>query len=122
MAGWLSVRAMGDTDTPGAGTKSGPVLEGTMAEPDWPTEKHQNRKISLPQQIEEIDQELHRRKNDYPRLVSRGKLRESEAEYQTERLLAVRMTLEWLQEHEDYVRWAIANRQAIKQKMQEPGR
>jgi len=78
------------------------------------------RKISLSQQIEEIDWELARRKNDYPRLVSRGKLRESEADYQMERLRAARATLEWLQGNEDFVKWAIANKDTIKQKMEVP--
>jgi hypothetical protein len=90
-----------------------------MQQPKPPAEQQPKRKISLSQQIEEIDQELNRRESEYPRLVAREKLRQSEADYQTERLQAVRSTLEWLQGNEDFVKWAIANRGAIKRKMEE---
>jgi hypothetical protein len=97
----------------------GRIPEGTMQPPDSPGEQLARRKISLAQQVEEIDRELERRKHDYPRLISRKKLRQSEADYQTERLWAARATLEWLQEHEDYVKWAIVNRSLIEEKMQQ---
>jgi hypothetical protein len=94
------------------------VLEEAMQEPESPTEQQPKRKISLSQQIEGIDWELQRRNAEFPGLISRGKLRESEADYQMERLRAARSTLEWLLENEDFVKWAIANRDAIKQKLE----
>jgi hypothetical protein len=56
--------------------------------------------ISLRQQIEELDRELEQRARVYPRLVSSGRLRQSLADFQVERLKAARDTLGWLVEHE----------------------
>jgi hypothetical protein len=104
-------------DAAGAGLTG--MLEEAMAQPELAAEQQPKHKISLSQQIEEIDWELQRRSTEFPRLVSKGKLRQSEADYQTARLRAVRATLEWLIENEGFVKWAIANRDAIKQKMEE---
>jgi len=57
-------------------------------------------KISLAQQIEEIDRELEQRQSVYQRLVSSGKLRQSIADYQVARLEAAKKSLQWLQENE----------------------
>lgn len=65
-------------------------------------------KISLNQQIDELDREIEQRRTVYPRLVAQGKLRESIAAYQTDRLKAARTTLAWLAEHETTIRAAIA--------------
>lgn len=61
-------------------------------------------KFSLSQQIEEVERELGQRRNVYPRLVSSGKMRQSIADYQTERLEAVKRTLEWLRDNEEAIK------------------
>ena len=61
-------------------------------------------KISLAQQIDEIDRELKQRENVYPRLVSTGRLRQSIADYQVERLKAARKTLVWVLENKTELR------------------
>lgn len=64
-------------------------------------------KISLSQQIDEINRELGQRKVVYPRLVSGGKMRQSIADYQVARMEAAKATLEWLRDHEATVRAAV---------------
>jgi hypothetical protein len=56
--------------------------------------------ISLNQQIDEVRRELEVRRTVYPRLVQTHKMRESVADFQMARLVAVLNTLEWLQRHE----------------------
>ena len=56
--------------------------------------------ISLNEQIDEIKRELKQRERVYPRLVTNGKLRQSIADYQTQRLRAALETLEYLRSHE----------------------
>ncbi len=56
-------------------------------------------KISLPQQIEEIEYEIGMRKQVYPRRVSAKKMRQSEATYHIERMEAVLKTLRWLEKN-----------------------
>lgn len=70
-------------------------------------------KISLNQQIDEINRELGERKHVYPRLVSGGKLRESVAAYQVARLEAARTTLQWLAENETEIREIMAERRRL---------
>ena len=65
-------------------------------------------KISLRQQIEEIDRELEQRSRVYPRLVSSGGMRQSIADYQVARLQAARDTLAWLFEHEALIKQRLA--------------
>src|SRR5580765_3413118 len=60
--------------------------------------------VSLNQQIDEVKRELKQRAEVYPRLVQNGKIKQSHADYQTERMQAVLKTLEWLQRNEDKVR------------------
>lgn len=57
-------------------------------------------KISLAQQIDEINRELGQRRIVYPSLVARGTMRPSIAEFQVNRLTAARDTLLWLQANE----------------------
>jgi hypothetical protein len=57
-------------------------------------------RFSIHQQIEEIDRELRKRREVYPRWVRQGKLRQSEAEYFLARMTAARKTLAWVAEHE----------------------
>lgn len=61
-------------------------------------------KFSLVQQIEEIDRELEQRARVYPRLVSVGKMRQSIADYQVDRLKAARATLMWLLSNEEMLK------------------
>lgn len=61
-------------------------------------------KISLNQQIEEVERELQHRRSVYPRLVSSGKMRASVAEYHTARMQAVLKTLMWLANNEADIR------------------
>ena len=56
--------------------------------------------LSLSQQIEEVQRELRFRRDVYPRQVSSGKLRKSEAEYHMARMEAVLTTLQWLERNE----------------------
>lgn len=63
-------------------------------------EPMQKQKFSLAQQIEEIDRELDQRRQVYPRLVAKGTLRQSLADYQIGRLEAARASLKWLQDNE----------------------
>ncbi|HSI41801.1 MAG TPA: hypothetical protein VLA00_14755 [Xanthobacteraceae bacterium] len=58
------------------------------------------RRISLNQQIEEVQMELDKRRSVYPRLVSSKKLGASLAQYQMDRMEAVERTLLWLRRHE----------------------
>ena len=60
--------------------------------------------ISLNQQIDEVKRELAKRDEVYPRQVQSGKIRQSVADYQTQRMLAVLKTLEWLQAHEQQIK------------------
>src|SRR5260370_18627451 len=68
-----------------------------------PTERRREsamRKISLAAQIEEIEREIELRIRVYPRLISKGEMRKSVADYHMERMRAVLHTLEWLQKNE----------------------
>jgi hypothetical protein len=56
--------------------------------------------FSINQQIEEVRREIGYREKVYPFLISRGKLRQSIATYQLDRMRAVLRTLQWLAEHE----------------------
>lgn len=57
-------------------------------------------KISLAQQIEEIDREIELRVEVYKVQVFKGKMRQSIADYHMARINAVRATLVWLQQIE----------------------
>lgn len=61
-------------------------------------------RFSLNQQIDELEREQRERRNVYARLVASGKLRQSVAEFQTERLAAAIRTLQWLEKHEQIIR------------------
>ena len=60
--------------------------------------------VSLNQQIDEVKRELAKRYEVYPRQVQTGKLRQSIADFQVERMRAVLKTLEWLQAHEQQIK------------------
>lgn len=68
-------------------------------------------KISLGQQIEEIERELQMRSGVFPGLVARGKMRQSVADLHKARMNAVLDTLIWLQANEETIRTAIAKKE-----------
>lgn len=70
-------------------------------------------KISLNQQIEEIERELGQRERVYPRLVATGKLKRTIAGYQVERMQAAKSTLEWLRDNEDKIKAALTKPAAL---------
>ena len=65
-------------------------------------------KISLNQQIEEVEHELSMRDRVYPNLISKGKLSRSKADYHVERMRAVRATLQWLADNEAAIKQRVA--------------
>jgi len=69
-------------------------------------------RVSLAQQIDEVQRELRARRDVYARLVASGKMRQSIADFQMQRLEAVLKTLEWFQRNEDKIRAAIGHDEA----------
>lgn len=65
-------------------------------------------KVSIGQQIDEVERELGQRRSVYPRLVSSGKLRSSIAEYQIKRMEAVLESLRWLADNEAQIKQRLA--------------
>ncbi len=61
-------------------------------------------KVSLNQQIDEVQRELEMRRSVYPSMIASRRIRASVAEYQTQRLQAVLNTLLWLKKHEIQIR------------------
>jgi hypothetical protein len=53
-------------------------------------------KFSLSQQLEEVERELALRAKVYPRMVAKGQIRQSEADYHTQRMESVAETLRTL--------------------------
>lgn len=73
-------------------------------------------KISINQQIEEVERELAMRAKVYPNMVSRRKLRQSEADFYIQRLQAAKASLEWLRDNrEDCVAFITAKREDLSQ-------
>lgn len=73
------------------------------------------KKLSLNEQINELDWEIHERRIRFQRLVAQGKLRQGEADYHTLAMAAVRDTLLWFQANEGTIREAFAaKREAAK--------
>lgn len=66
-------------------------------------------KISLNQQIDEVEHELSMRKRVYPGLVSRAKLSQVKADYHMDRMRAVKATLEWLRDNEAEIKRRVAS-------------
>jgi hypothetical protein len=61
-------------------------------------------RISLAAQISEVEYEIKQRLKVYPRIAAKEPRRTSELELHQEQILAVRATLQWLQENETDVR------------------
>ena len=57
-------------------------------------------RIPLNGQIAEVRRELDQREGVYQNAVSRGRMRQSEADYRTAAMTAVLKTLLWLQRHQ----------------------
>lgn len=91
------------------------TLEDAVQQP--PPAAKPKRAISLTSQIAEIDRELKQRSEVYPRIARSHPSQASTLDLQVEHLKAVRGTLEWLKENEEFVRYAVANRDAIKARM-----
>lgn len=63
-----------------------------------------NRKVSIAEQIEELESEWERRHKEYPVLVAQGRMRRYRMELRLERLQATINLLAWLDENADAVR------------------
>lgn len=64
-------------------------------------------KVSLNQQIDEVRRELNERKGVYARLIASQKMRQSIADFQTQRMEAVLATLEWIQQNEEALKTVV---------------
>lgn len=93
------------------------VINGTMTieEAKKPATRTVKR-VPLPDQIREVERELGYRDHGYDRLVAAGKITAKVANLQLERMVAVKATLEWLQENEVDVRAYIAARAEARKK------
>ncbi len=60
-------------------------------------------KPTVHHQIAEVRRELAMRQNVYPKLITRGKLKASEAQLCTARMEAVLATLEFMRDHRDVI-------------------
>ncbi len=69
-------------------------------------------KVSLISQILEVQREIAKRKQVYPRLVAKGDMRKAEGELLIGRMEAVLATLLFVQQHENGFRAYIADRKA----------
>lgn len=65
-------------------------------------------RISIDQQIAEVERELVLRRNVYPDFVRSGKLRQGEADLSMNRMQAVLVTLRYMREHRDTILAAVA--------------
>ena len=65
-------------------------------------------KVSLAQQIEEVDYELAYRAKVYPRIASKEPARKSELEYHEARMRAARASLQWLLDNERTIKQQLA--------------
>ncbi|MCF1449959.1 hypothetical protein FS815_24525 [Agrobacterium vitis] len=72
------------------------------------------KKISIIGQISEIEREIALREQHYPRLVREGKMREEARVMMMDRILAIRATLMFCQQHEADIREFIAAKKAGK--------
>lgn len=65
-------------------------------------------RISINQQLEEVEHELKMRREVYPRRVSKGAMSKRDMDYRTARMEAVKKTLLWVQENETAFRaWVV---------------
>lgn len=79
------------------------TLEEAMPQPDPPKQPEPKRKFSIDQQIGEVDYELRQRAGVYARAVSKGSMRQSEADYHVEGMKAVLATLEWCRDNRETI-------------------
>lgn len=66
--------------------------------------------FSLGQQIEEVERELSKRREVYPRLAGSGKERKSVLDYQMARMESVLKTLKWMQKNEEAIKGAVGGK------------
>lgn len=64
-------------------------------------------KVSIVSQIAEVQQEISKRRSVYQRLVSKGQMRQSEADYKISIMMNVAETLLWVQRHETTIKNAV---------------
>lgn len=64
-------------------------------------------KVSIDQQISEVQREIALRRNVYPKMIAAGKLRDGEARECQRRLAAVLDTLIWVRDHQAMIRKAV---------------
>jgi hypothetical protein len=57
--------------------------------------------FSIRQQIEEVEREIRLRKEVFPRMVSKGKMKQSAADYHLARMVAVLETLQTMANHNE---------------------
>ena len=66
------------------------------------------KQFPLSQQIEEVERELGKRREVYPRWVGSGKMRRGESEYHMARMESVLKTLKWLSDNQEAVKQVVA--------------
>ncbi|MEM7667531.1 MAG: hypothetical protein AAF317_00075 [Pseudomonadota bacterium] len=71
-----------------------------------------SQRFSLPAQLSAVEAEIAMRRSVYPRQISKGKLRQSEADYKIANMEAVRKTLVWLIANEPDIRAWQADKKA----------
>ena len=69
-------------------------------------------KVSISQQIEELEREIGLRVGVYERQVTAGKMRRSVADFHMARIRAAKATLEWLRDNEAAIKAAVGERAA----------
>lgn len=75
----------------------------------------ETRKFSMGQRIACAVREVDKRRSVYPRLVSQGKMRQSEADYEIACMQDIADTLSWLERNQAAVTAAVANAAAEKE-------
>ena len=70
------------------------------------------RNLPLAQQIRTVRGEFERRRRSYPKLVSRGHMRQSEADHEIDAMRSALNTLEWMEIHrEDLIAFVQSRRE-----------
>lgn len=67
-----------------------------------------SQKISIGQQIEEVEREIALREGVYKRMVSNGQMRQSKADFFMDRIRAAHVSLCWLRDNEPVIKQRLA--------------
>jgi hypothetical protein len=67
-------------------------------------------RYNLDQQITEVEREIAKRVDVYPRMCARGRMTPEDARIYIEMMEAVLATLRWLHAHQDEIKTAVAER------------